>query len=211
VPTNVVMDALEPAVLDNFEAALGRLVLAGAQVERRSVPAFDAVMALNAEHGALAAFEAHALHRERIASEAVSRMDRRVVARLRGAAAIPIDSQQIIRETRTRLVEEADALFDDRTLAAFPTVSHVAPAIAALEADDALFVRTNSKTLRNTMLGNMLDWCGISIPSGFGEAGLPTGLLLSGGPGRDDRLLAIALAAEDAIRGPADFRTPAST
>ena len=210
VPTNVVMDALEPAVLDNFEAALGRLALAGAQVERRSVPAFDAVMALNAEHGALAAFEAHALHRERIASEAVSRMDRRVVARLRGAATIPTGSQRIIRETRTRLVGEAAALFDDHTLVAFPTVPHVAPAIAALEGDDALFVRTNTKTLRNTMLGNMLDWCGISIPSGFGEAGLPTGLLLSGGPGRDDHVLATALAAEDLIRGAADFRASAS-
>ena len=210
VPTNVVMDALEPAVLDNFEAALGRLAAAGARVERRSVPAFDAVMALNAEHGALAAFEAHALHRERIASEAALRMDRRVVARLRGAAAIPTDSQRIIRETRTRLVGEAAALFDDHTLVAFPTVPHVAPAIAALEGDDALFVRTNTKTLRNTMLGNMLDWCGISIPSGFGEAGLPTGLLLSGGPGRDDHVLATALAAEDLIRGAADFRASAS-
>ena len=77
-------------------------------------------------------------------------------------------------------------------------------AIDALEADDDLFVRTNMKTLRNTLLGNFLDWCGISIPNGTDAQGMPTGFLLSHGPGRDDHLLAAALAAEGAIRSEAE-------
>ncbi len=83
---------------------------------------------------------------------------------------------------------------------AFPTVAHTAPPIAALEADVDLFIATNTRTLRNTMFGNFLDWCGVSLPTGFDAQGLPTALLLSGAPGRDDHLLGLALAAEAIVR-----------
>ena len=87
------------------------------------------------------------------------------------------------------------------TLVAFPTVLHVAPPIAPLEADDNLFVATNGRTLRNTMLGNFLDWCGVSIPCGTGEANMPIGFLLSALGREDTFLLAAAMAAEETIRG----------
>jgi aspartyl-tRNA(Asn)/glutamyl-tRNA(Gln) amidotransferase subunit A len=102
-----------------------------------------------------------------------------------------------------RLIEEAARDLGEHALVAFPTVPHTAPSIAALEADDDLFIATNAKTLRNTALGNFLDWCGVSIPTGFDADGLPTALLLSGGPGRDQHLLSAALAAEPIIMGEA--------
>jgi aspartyl-tRNA(Asn)/glutamyl-tRNA(Gln) amidotransferase subunit A len=77
----------------------------------------------------------------------------------------------------------------------------VAPPIAPLEANDDLFFATNGKTLRNTMLGNFLDWCGVSIPCGTGDADMPVGLLLSAVGGRDEALLGTALSAEAIIRG----------
>jgi Asp-tRNA(Asn)/Glu-tRNA(Gln) amidotransferase A subunit family amidase len=43
----------------------------------------------------------------------------------------------------------------------------------------------------------MLNWCGVSLPNGFGFEAMPTGFLLSGMPGDDDRLLAAALAIEE--------------
>jgi aspartyl-tRNA(Asn)/glutamyl-tRNA(Gln) amidotransferase subunit A len=55
--------------------------------------------------------------------------------------------------------------------------------------------------LRNTLLGNFLDWCGLSIPCGTGEAGMPVGFLLSAVAGADEALLSFGLAAEAAIRG----------
>ncbi|MCW6508285.1 amidase [Lichenifustis flavocetrariae] len=200
VPTNVIWDGIEPAVAQNFEAALARMVLAGAIVDRRVLPSLDAVLALSAKHGALAALEAYDLHKERLATEAPHRMDRRVVARLRAGAAIGAAAEATIRAARPQMIAELAPIFDGSTLIAFPTVPHVAPKIAALEADDDLFVATNLKTLRNTLIGNFLDWCGVSIPTGFDASGLPTALLLSGGPGRDDHLLATALAAEPVIR-----------
>jgi aspartyl-tRNA(Asn)/glutamyl-tRNA(Gln) amidotransferase subunit A len=78
---------------------------------------------------------------------------------------------------------------------------HVAPPIAPLNRDDELFFKTNGKTLRNTLIGNFLDWCGVSIPCGTGAAGMPVGLLLSGLPNTDEHLLGVALAAEEIVRG----------
>ncbi|MFT4182240.1 MAG: amidase family protein, partial [Rhizobium sp.] len=82
---------------------------------------------------------------------------------------------------------------------AYPTVAHVAPALGPLEADDELFVKINGKTLRNTLIGNFLDGCGISLPCGAGDAGMPVGFLLSARKGLDEALLASALAVEEVV------------
>ncbi len=203
VPTSVVLDDTEGAVLDNFEAALRRLEARGVVIERRPFPIFDEIRALTAQHGALVTLEAFALHKARLASPAAERMDRRVVARISLGEAMSADDAAVIRETRRRLVAKAAALLEGHCLVAFPTVPRTAPSIAALDADDELFVATNISVLRNTLLGNFLDWCGVSIPNGLDEAVLPTGFLLSGGPGRDDHLLSVAMAAEPLIRGDA--------
>ncbi|WP_091132143.1 amidase [Microvirga guangxiensis] len=203
VPTNVVFDECESAVVANFEAALKRLESAGAYVERRALPVLDEILALNAQYGPIVNAEAYALHRERVEGEAAARMDRRVASRMRLAAATPLSAYIAIMEARRRIVAETAAMLEEGWLVAYPTVAHVAPSIDELEADDDLFLRINMKTLRNTLLGNVLDWCGISIPNGADAQGMPTGFLLSGGPGRDDHLLASALAAEDIIRSEA--------
>jgi aspartyl-tRNA(Asn)/glutamyl-tRNA(Gln) amidotransferase subunit A len=54
--------------------------------------------------------------------------------------------------------------------------------------------------LRNTLLGNFLDWCGVSIPCGTGDADMPVGLLLSALGKRDEALLSAALSVEEVIR-----------
>ncbi len=84
---------------------------------------------------------------------------------------------------------------------AFPSVAHVAPPIAPLKADDDLFFATNGKTLRNTGFGNFLDWCGVSIPCGTGEAAMPVGFLLSAPAGKDESLLTASLGLEETVRG----------
>ncbi len=201
VPTNVVFDGLDAAVQENFDAAIARLQRGGAAIERVSLPAFDEILALSTRHGALVNIEAYGLHKHRLDDSVTGRMDRRVVKRLLIGASITPADEDAIRTARGRLVAQTRAAMEGHCLVAFPTVPHTAPSIAALEADDELFGAVNAKTLRNTLLGNFLDWCGVSIPNGFDAAGLPTGFLLSGAPGRDDHLLATALAAEGLIRG----------
>ncbi len=60
-----------------------------------------------------------------------------------------------------------------------PTLPHVAAKVEPLLGDDDAFFAMNAKTLRNTQIGNFFDLCGVSIPCGTGEAGMPVGLLLS--------------------------------
>ena len=201
VPTNVVFDDIEPAVLANFGAALARLEAAGAVIERVALPVFDEVLALTARLGNLTAAEAYTLHRARLAGPEAAMMDRRVVERIRGGGAVAMTDYVTIVQERRRMVGQAAALFAGGALIAYPTVVHTARSIAALEADDALFFRINARTLRNTNLGNFLDWCGLSIPTGTDEAGLPTALLLSGAHGGDATLLSFARSAEPLIRG----------
>jgi aspartyl-tRNA(Asn)/glutamyl-tRNA(Gln) amidotransferase subunit A len=203
-PTNVVLDDCEPAVAENFEAALARLEAAGAIIDRNRFPIFDEILALSARHGTIVAAEAYALHKTRVESADAERMDRRVVKRIKLAHAMPMVDYIAILQARARLIEQARALLLGRRLLAMPTVPHAAPPIAALEADDDLFTRMNAKTLRNTMLGNFLGWCGVSFPTGIDAVGLPTALLLSGAPGTDEQLLSLSLTAEAIIRGEID-------
>ena len=83
----------------------------------------------------------------------------------------------------------------DATLV-LPTVPHVAPALAPLERDADLFARVNLATLALTMPGSFLDTPAVALPSGRDDAGLPTGAQLLRAQNDDDRLLAVAEAAQ---------------
>jgi aspartyl-tRNA(Asn)/glutamyl-tRNA(Gln) amidotransferase subunit A len=128
-------------------------------------------------------------------------MDRRVVARARLGANITMPGYVALLAARGPLIRSIAETFGPGAVFAFPTLPHVAPPIADLEADDDLFVTINGRTLRNSMLGNYLDWCGVSLPCGTGAAGMPAGLLLSGLTGADEGILSLALAAEAVVRG----------
>jgi aspartyl-tRNA(Asn)/glutamyl-tRNA(Gln) amidotransferase subunit A len=200
VPTNVVFDAAEPGVVAAFEAGLMRLEQAGVRISRIVMPAFDRVLEVMATFGPLVTAEAYALHRERLAGPEAVEMDQRVVARTRLGEKISLANYLAILEARERLIAETNALIGTR-IVAFPTVAHVAPPIQPLLNDDKAFFAMNVRTLANTALGNFLDWCGVSIPCGRGDADMPVGFLLSAPAHRDDHLLAVAMGLEEIIRG----------
>jgi aspartyl-tRNA(Asn)/glutamyl-tRNA(Gln) amidotransferase subunit A len=199
VPETLVLDGCEPAVAANFEAAIERLAQAGARVERRLLLQLAAVPELIAKYGHLLGAEAMQLHRHRVLGPDAARMDRRVVRRILLAEKMTAVDLVEVQQTRPRLIAEVDAAIGN-AIVAFPTTPNVAMPIAPLEADDEVFFRENAKTLRNTMLGNFLDWCGVAIPSGVDKDAMPTSFLLSATHGRDVALLAAALAAEPLIR-----------
>jgi aspartyl-tRNA(Asn)/glutamyl-tRNA(Gln) amidotransferase subunit A len=201
IPSNIVLDDLEPAVAASFEAAVERLVGAGAIIERRLFPAFDALAELTERHGHLVNAEAHALHLARLNGPEEANMDQRVVTRIRLGSSISTPDYITIIQSRSQLIAQTEDLVGKDALIAFPTIAQVAPAIKPLESDINLFFKANARTLRNTQLGNFLNWCGVSIPSGPDRAGMPIGFLLSGLSGQDERLLSTALAAEATIRG----------
>jgi aspartyl-tRNA(Asn)/glutamyl-tRNA(Gln) amidotransferase subunit A len=197
VPQNIVFDHAEDGVVANFERALAALVAGGATVERRRIAIFDEALAIGAAHGSLTAAEAYAFHRELMEGPDAARVDPRITSRISGGKRMTAGDLLAIQAMRKRLTPALVAELDGALLA-FPTVPHAAPEIAPLEADVELYHQTNLRSLRNTMIGNILTTCGLALPTGLDSRGLPTSLLLSAPAGDDARLLAIGLAAEAA-------------
>ena len=199
VPETVVFDGIEDGVAAAFETALKRLEKAGARIRRQPFPVFAEIFALMAEHGPLVTAEAYALHEHRLKGGAAARMDHRVVARCLLGERTSMPAYIAILAARARMIARVETEVGDRAILAYPTVPHVAPPVEPLVKDDDAFLAMNGKTLRNTLVGNFLDWCGVSLPAGTGAAGMPAGLLLSGLPNRDEQVLSLALTAEDLL------------
>lgn len=200
VPTNIVFDDTEPAVVANFQAAIDRLARIGIHVERTALAAFDDIIRLYTTHGMIGNAEAWFIHKTRLTTSDAERMDRRVVARARLGAVMKAEDYIALLRARATLIAATDALLGTATLVATPTVAHTAPPIAGLEANDEAFFKINLKTLRNPMLANFLGWCAVSVPNGTDDRGLPTGLSLAAPHGADDFLLSAALTAEAVLR-----------
>ncbi|MHB0952035.1 MAG: amidase [Allorhizobium sp.] len=200
IPETVFFDEAEEGVVSAFEAAVARLAAKGVIIRRAGFPLFSELFTLMANHGPLVTAEAFALHRAHILGPEAMEMDRRVVARTRLGEKISLSAYIEILDARRRMIAALSKEVGPDEFLLSPTLPHVAPPIAPLIEDDEAFVRTNAKTLRNTLIGNFFDWCGVSIPCGTGDAGMPVGLLISGLPGHDERLLSAALAAEEPVR-----------
>jgi aspartyl-tRNA(Asn)/glutamyl-tRNA(Gln) amidotransferase subunit A len=201
VPETVIFDGIEPEVAAAFEAGLKRLEKGGARIRRMAFPVFSQIFALMAEYGPLVTAEAYALHRQRLSGGAAERMDPRVVARCRLGEKTSMPDYIAILEARARLIAEVADVVGDRAVIVTPTLPHVAPLVEPLIDDFDGFVKMNGHTLRNTLLGNFLDWCGVSLPCGTGAHGMPAGLLISGLPHRDEQVLALSLTAERLLEG----------
>lgn len=201
VNTALLDDArIQPEVRANLLAAVARLASAGAVVEHKPSLAFQQALELIEQIGWLGSAEAFALHQALLDSPDAERLDPRVRARLEAARAFPASKQvrlyQAAEILKRQIADELDGAF-----LVTPTVGHVAPLLAPLEEDARLFAATNLATLRLTMPGSMLDMPGVALPSGAGEAGMPTSLLLSSFSGNDQQLLRAALTIEPYVRG----------
>jgi aspartyl-tRNA(Asn)/glutamyl-tRNA(Gln) amidotransferase subunit A len=199
IPETVFFDGAEPEVVAAFEAGVERLAKAGARIRREAFPEFAEIFAVMARHGALVTAEAFVLHRERIKGEAAAGMDPRVVKRTLLGEKITLADYLETQAARERLTAAVEARLGPESLLISPTLPHVAPLTQPLVDDEELFFATNGKTLRNTLVGNFLDWCGVSLPCGTGAAGMPAGLLVSGPRGSDERVLAVASVVEGLV------------
>lgn len=200
VADGVMLEGLDAGVAAAFEASLARIAATRARVRRLALPELREAVEVMARFAPLSAVEAMDTHGARIAGSEAERMDPRVVRRIRmGEKMTAVDLIRLLDARRRLIAATVDRLGDAILLC--PTTPGVAMPIAPLEADMELFFHHNFRTLRNTSLGNFLDWCGLSVPNGADADGMPTGLLLNAAHGRDRALLAAGLALEAAIRG----------
>jgi len=188
VPDSFMFDDLAPAVAANFDAAVARLAKAGARVRAIALPELHEVSALMGRYGPLTSAEAMDVHKERLAGPEAARIDPRVVRRIR------------LTEGRRAWIARMNARLGNAILIC-PTTPSVAMPIAPLEADVEVFFHHNFRTLRNTAIGNFLDWCGMSIPNGTDNDGMPTGFMMCAPHGQDRAVLAAGLTIEPLVRG----------
>ncbi len=75
-----------------------------------------------------------------------------------------------------------------------PTTPIPAKPLAEIDTDMDTYLAHNLLYLRNTSVGNVLNFCGLSVPCGFTKSGLPIGLLIYGKPFQEDLILRIGYA-----------------
>lgn len=200
VPENQVLESCDPAVLENFESSLHRLETAGARIERRHVAEIDEAVALTAAHGPLASAESYHEYRDLVESEAGRQIDPRVVHRIMQGAAMSANDLLCIQHGRRRTMDSLAVSLEGAVMA-MPTTPITAPKVAPLETDQDLFHKVNLHTLRNTAIGNFLGICGLAIPNGRDQKGLPTSIMFNAPGGQDEVLLGQGLEIDRALQG----------
>ncbi len=192
------LDDLDSEVALAFEAALTRLSAAGISLVEIDMPVLAGARDLLASGGGLSPPEAWRWHRT-LLKERRADYDPRVARRIEGGAAVTAADYLDLVAMRAGLVEAGAAALDgvDGWLA--PTLPCLPPAIAPLLGDDEAYMRANIRMLRNTAPVNVLDGCALTLPiSPPGAA--PVGLMVSGAPGTDRRVLSVGLALEAICR-----------
>ncbi len=172
-------DDADPAVVDAVRAAGDVLADLGADVTSIEAPEIHEVMGGDgAPHRArTVAAEGCAVNR-RFLEQSFVELDPVVAHRMRAGFELSavdfleaFDTWRRLRLSFTARTAGVDAFL-------VPTTMLPAHPIREVDATPETYVRFNGDYLRNTSIGNRLEWCGLSVPCGFTGAGLPIGLMI---------------------------------
>jgi aspartyl-tRNA(Asn)/glutamyl-tRNA(Gln) amidotransferase subunit A len=87
-----------------------------------------------------------------------------------------------LRSKTINTLKKVDALL-------VPTTAIPALPTAEIDADMKTYSARNLSYLRNTAIGNVLNMCGLSVPCGFTQQGLPIGLMIYAKPFQENVVL----------------------
>jgi len=87
-----------------------------------------------------------------------------------------------LRSKTVNTLKDVDALL-------VPTTAIPALPTAEIDADMETYTQRNLSYLRNTAIGNVLNMCGLSVPCGFTQQGLPIGLMIYAKPFQENMVL----------------------
>jgi Asp-tRNA(Asn)/Glu-tRNA(Gln) amidotransferase A subunit family amidase len=189
VPRTFFYEDLDPEVASAMEHVLRGIetMVASMKEVQMEVPA-DRTLQLA---------ESWAYHAENVAKHA-DEYQPETLRRIR--AGENISAAQYIQQRRT--VDEArrsiSGAFADVDVLVTPTTPIPAPAIADLKATPENLRPAELKLLRNTRPFNVWGLPAISVPCGFTQSGLPIGLQIAGPHWREDLVLRLAQAYEQA-------------
>jgi aspartyl-tRNA(Asn)/glutamyl-tRNA(Gln) amidotransferase subunit A len=183
----------EAGIAEAVKDALDELARAGARLKESALPQAAEANAIFRE-GGLSAIELRAFLDDELPDwlGALDPINAAVVAK---AASVPATVYINRRQRLARLAEAADAAFESADVLACPTLAITPPALAAIR-DGESHWQANRALTRNTCPMNYLGLCAITLPVGRDRAGIPVGLQLIARGGQEERLLAVAAAAE---------------
>jgi aspartyl-tRNA(Asn)/glutamyl-tRNA(Gln) amidotransferase subunit A len=192
----------ENGIADVVRAALDKLARAGAVLKEKPFPEAREAYAVFSE-GGVSAIELRAF------------LDRELPDWL--ATIDPVNAPAVknaenfsAREYLTRRLRLLDAAksaaarFDDVDVIATPTVMFTPHVLAEETGAEKFWVR-NRKIVHNLVPVNYLRLCAATLPAGLDRLGMPVGLQLIARGGDDERLVAIACAAERVLGTPREI------
>ena len=209
VPRNVFFDDCDAEIEAAVRQAGERMRALGARVFEREIPELDAIMAMT-KRFAIVAVETYVSNRK-LFDEAPDKLDPLVSWVQVGKAVTAADYLEVLRfherikrDTAQRL-RDVDGILCPTTLLPALPVKEIAPDLGSfreLYVDDPA-----ERYTRNASMGNQLGLCGLSLPCGFTQKGLPIGLQVYANGFREDVALSLAAAFEaDRLDGAAPER-----
>ena len=198
VPRGYFFDDLDPEVASAVEVALSEIETLVGQVKevKLDVPT----------DRTLQAAEAYAYHAENIA-KTPELYQAETLRRIRSGEAITaaeyIQRRRELDEARRNIA----AAFAEVDVLVTPTMPMRAPAIAELKADPAALRPAELRLLRNTRPFNVWGLPAISVPCGFTQSGLPIGLQIAGPHWREDLVLRLGHAYQQATKLGQDWKS----
>jgi aspartyl-tRNA(Asn)/glutamyl-tRNA(Gln) amidotransferase subunit A len=186
-------DGCENGIDDVVRRAIDDLARAGAVVKEAPLPEVHDVWALYME-GGLSAIELRAFL-DRELPDWLATIDGVNAPALSNAKNLSARDYLGRRARMDDAAKRAASRFADVDVIVAPTVM-ITPRILLKTRNAEEFWAHNRKIVHNTMPANYLVLCAVSLPVGLDRTGMPVGLQFIAKGGDDERLVAIACAAE---------------
>lgn len=192
--------AFADSLFENVDDEVRRAVLAagellarmGASVEHIPFPEAEAAVADN-PHGRISVVEGYWQNKDILATDSPW-LDAMVVQSFSaGPTTLAVDYFDSVhgltplRAATDRALAPYDALLS-------PTLPTTATSIAQVSQSGTAYDNENSVYAQITRVANVLDLCGVSVPCGFSQDGLPIGLQIMGKPDCEAVILRVAAA-----------------
>jgi aspartyl-tRNA(Asn)/glutamyl-tRNA(Gln) amidotransferase subunit A len=194
-------DACDPGIAEVARGAIDALASEGAMLRKMMLPEAVGAYAVFLE-GGVSAIELRSFLDQEL-PDWLTQLDPIMASAVHGAETLSA-REYLARLARLKvLARNATPRFDEIDVIASPTLCITPPLLSEVGDADA-YLSTNRRIVRNTMAVNYLGLCAITLPVGLDAAGMPVGLQLIAPAWAEEKLLAIALAAERALGGATD-------
>jgi len=198
-------DGAAPGVAERAQEALRLLEAAGAMTRDLALAGSAEVYELY-RSGGIVSTELYAFLSRDLPAW-IETLDPRVRKRMEAGSALPAWEYIQRRNRYAALAQGGAAALEGIDALVCPTVPISPPPIA--EVTDDAYTGINLRMLRNTCVVNFLGLCAVTLPVGRDQVGMPVGLQLTGRPGAEARLLAIARAIERLLKRKDVWDSPA--